>query len=69
MPAHIDFLFNLMGDLEKERIGVEEFNKKYGTDSFATVRLFNEKFRLTTLQKLRVVIPVLNITIPVCLVI
>ena len=48
MPAHIDFLFNLMGDLEKERIGVEEFNKKYGTDSFATFRLFNEKFTNAT---------------------
>ena len=44
MPAHIDFLFNLMGDLEKEKIGKDKYNKRYGTDDFATFRLFNEKF-------------------------
>jgi uncharacterized protein with ParB-like and HNH nuclease domain len=46
IPARIEFLFDLIYNANKpsEKKGVEEFEKKYGTDKYVTFRYFNDKF-------------------------
>lgn len=48
MPAHIEFIFNVIfhveGGREKEALGQEKFEDKYGTDDYASFRFFSERF-------------------------
>jgi len=43
MPARIEFLFDLICDIEKQK-DKTAFESKYGTDKYATFRFFNDKF-------------------------
>lgn len=52
MPAHIDFLFNLIGEIEKSK-NSNEYEALYGKDNFATFRFFNDAFIKADYNKIK----------------
>ena len=43
-PVRIEYLFNIMYEVAQDKATEKEFNKEYGTDSYATFRFFALKF-------------------------